>query len=110
MGPLPTISVHPPPSSSNHDRLMAPRTADLPSRTKQFTFPDVSTSSGADSDSAQSSNSNGSVPFHMNHKLNRHAWNMWTIRNGSAWKDVTIQWSDIRVNKVIGRGRFGDVS
>ncbi|CAD5221674.1 unnamed protein product [Bursaphelenchus xylophilus] len=110
VGPVPTIAVHPPPPSSAYDRLTAPpRTADLPSRSKQFTFPDVANSSGNESDSAHSTTSNGTINF-GGHKWDRRAWNMFTIRHGSmSWKDVTIPMKDIKINKIIGSGRFGDV-
>lgn len=111
--PVPTISVYPPPPSSTVlDRLTAPpRTADVPSKSRQFTFPEITNSSGGESDSAQSSNSNGSNALMSQHKWDRRAWNMFTIRHGSmSWKDVTIPMADIQINEIIGRGRFGDVS
>jgi hypothetical protein len=105
---LPTISVHPPSTNISADRLTAPpRTADLPSRTKQFTFPEVANS--ADSDESANS-SFGSDAFSSSHKWDRRAWNMFTIRQGSTWKELTIPLRDIKFDQLIGRGRFSDVS
>ncbi|KAI6187923.1 hypothetical protein M3Y98_00298100 [Aphelenchoides besseyi] len=106
---VPTISVHPPQPTSM-DRLMAPpRTADLPSRTKQFTFPELSTMTDSDGESAKSSISNGSTVFSGSHKWERRSWNMWTIRHGNTWRELSIPFREIKVEQLIGRGSFGDV-
>jgi hypothetical protein len=110
---VPTISVHPPQSHITADRLTAPpRTVDLPSRSKQFTFPEV-TSTSVDLDSSESANSslsNGSAAFSGSNKWDRRAWNVLTIRHGSTWKELTIPLREIKFDQIIGCGRFSDVS
>jgi len=45
------------------------------------------------------------------HRWDRRSWNMFTIRGpGTAsWREVTIQFTDIKIGSLIGRGRFGEV-